>query len=58
MYERYKTEILPNLRDELKKFHVAYILKDLKNDSDFHPERLPYAKEVYSDGRFVIYTVQ
>ena len=57
MYERYKAQILPNLKDELKKFHVSYILKDVENDTDFHPESLSYAKEVYSDGRFVIYKI-
>jgi len=57
MYKKFTTDIRPHLRDELKKFHVSYIMKDLRTDADFHPERLPYVKEVYSDGRFKIYKI-
>ncbi len=58
MYARYKTEIQPHLRQELEKFHVTYIIKDTQTDTDFHPERLPNVKEVYSDDRFLIYKLQ
>ena len=57
MYQRYNEDIKPDLQEELKKFHVAYIMKDILNDTQFHPELLKNIKLVYSDGRFLIYKV-
>lgn len=48
------TDIKPNIRAYLEKYHVSYILKDTVLDPQYHPEKLGAAR-VYSDGRFDIY---
>ena len=55
MYERYMSDIKPNQLEELKKFHVAYIMKDKEEDISFTPETLDNIAKVYEDERFVIY---
>ena len=57
MYARYTRDIQPHLGEELKKFHVTYIIKDTQTDTQFHPERLKNVQQVYSDGRYLIYKV-
>ncbi|OGG53685.1 hypothetical protein A2851_02255 [Candidatus Kaiserbacteria bacterium RIFCSPHIGHO2_01_FULL_53_29] len=57
MYRRYNEDIKPNLQEELKKFHVSYIMKDSLKDTAFHPEQLKNAELVHSDGRILIYKV-
>jgi hypothetical protein len=56
MFAQYES-IRTHLRTELQKFHVSYIMKDLQSP-DFHPESLPFVKEVYSDEHFKIYEVR
>jgi hypothetical protein len=55
MWRRYQEEIKPNLANELKKFHVRYVMKDKQEDHEFHPELLTNINKVYEDTRFVIY---
>lgn len=57
MHARFLNEIQPNLKEKLQKYHVAYILKDVQNDKDFHPGSLSFVEKVYDDGRFEIYAV-
>lgn len=51
---RFQTDIKPNIKAYLKKYHVAYILKDKVLNPAYHPETLG-AKLVYADDRFEIY---
>lgn len=55
LYRRYKNEIQPGIIEELKKYRVAYIIKDKGYDSNFMPEAISQAKLVYEDNRFLIY---
>ena len=55
LYKRYLSEIKPNINQELKKFQVAYIIKDKQINKNFEPEKLNGAKKVYSDERFEVY---
>lgn len=52
--QKFQTDIKPNIKAYLKKYHVSYIIKDAVLDPQYHPERLG-ATRVYSDGRFEIY---
>lgn len=54
---KFNTDIKPNIKAYLKKYHVSYILKDNVLDLQYHPEKLG-AVRVYSDGRFEIYKMQ
>ncbi|MDE1919372.1 MAG: DUF2029 domain-containing protein [Patescibacteria group bacterium] len=51
---RFQTDIKPNIKAYLAKYHVAYILKDKILDPAYHPEMLG-AKLVYADDRFEMY---
>ena len=51
-------EIRPHIVELLKKYHVAYAIKDIKVDSDFHVEKFKNVEEIYNDGRFAIYKFQ
>jgi hypothetical protein len=56
LYDTYVDRVRPNIENELKKYHVSYAIRDTETDtSDFRPDTLPWAKPVYSDGRFIIY---
>jgi hypothetical protein len=55
--QEFQTDIKPNIKMYLKKYHVSYILKDDILDPQYHPEKLG-AMRVYNDGRFEIYRVQ
>lgn len=52
--KKFQTDIKPNIKEYLKKYHVSYILKDKTLDSPFHPEALG-AVLVYTDDRFELY---
>jgi len=52
--QKFQTDIKPNIKAYLKKYHVSYILKDNVLDPQYHPEKLG-ATRVYSDERFEIY---
>lgn len=52
--KKFQTDIVPNIKAYLKKYHVSYILKDVILDPQYDPEKLG-AVRVYSDGRFEIY---
>lgn len=49
--------IQANISAELKKFNVTYIIKDNKNDPQFHPEDIKGSVLVYNDGRFSIFKI-
>lgn len=48
-------EIRPRIVELLKKYHVAYVVKDLVNDKSFHVEKFKNTREIYNDARFVIF---
>ncbi|MHB0865973.1 MAG: hypothetical protein ACYC1Y_03720 [Minisyncoccota bacterium] len=50
--------IQSNIDTELKKFGVAYFIKDKDNDPQFHPENIKGSTLVYDDGRFSIYKIK
>ncbi|KKW43428.1 MAG: hypothetical protein UY93_C0002G0024 [Parcubacteria group bacterium GW2011_GWA1_56_13] len=54
MERRFRTDIKPNIKTYLEKYHVSYILKDVARDAQYHPEALG-AVRVYADGHFEIY---
>jgi len=51
---KFTTDIRSHIAEYLKKYHVSYILKDIKLDPQYHPEELGAAL-VYSDDRFDLY---
>ncbi len=51
-------EIRPHIAEWLKKYRVVYAIKDVKNDPGFHIEKFKNFKEIYNDGRFVMYINQ
>lgn len=51
---KFQNDIKPNIKAYLKKYHVAYILKDKILDPQYHPEKLG-AVRVYDDDRYEIY---
>lgn len=55
--DEYK-EIQSHINVELKKFKVAYIIKDKENDPQFHPEDIKGTTLIYNDGRFLIYKIK
>ncbi|MFZ1075046.1 MAG: hypothetical protein WAN50_01600 [Minisyncoccia bacterium] len=54
METEFQTDIKPNIKAYLKKYHVTYILKDDVLDPTYQPEELG-AVRVYADSRFEIY---
>jgi hypothetical protein len=52
--QKFLTDIKPNIRAYMKKYHVSYIIKDTVLDLQYRPEKLG-ATRVYSDERFEIY---
>lgn len=54
---KFQTDIKPNIKAYLKKYHVSYILKDKVLDPQYHPETLGAVK-VYTDDRYEIYKLQ
>jgi uncharacterized membrane protein len=57
MHIRYQEDVRPNLYEKLKKYNVTYIMKDFREDKDFHPEKLPFVEEVYNDTLIAIYKI-
>ena len=55
--KKFQTDIKPNIKAYLKKYHVSYMLKDNTLDSPFYPEKLG-AVRVYADDRFELYKMQ
>jgi len=51
---KFQTDIKPNIKAYLAKYHVSYILKDKMLNPKYHPETLG-AKLVYSDDRYEIW---
>lgn len=47
--------VRPHIYDFLKKYQVAYVVKDLLRDNNFHIEKLKNTKEVYNDSTIAIY---
>jgi hypothetical protein len=54
--KRFQTDIKPNIKAYLKKYHVSYILKDTVLDPQYHPEKLG-AVRVYTDNRYELYHI-
>ncbi len=52
--EKFRTDVKPNIRAYLQKYHVSYILKDKALDPQYHPEKLG-AVRVYTDDRYEIW---
>lgn len=57
LYQQYRDEIKPNINEKLKKYQVAYIIKDKEFKSNFQPENLEGTELVYQDERFLIYKI-
>lgn len=55
--KKFRTDIRPNIKEYLEKYHVSYIVKDIVLDPQYHPEKLG-AELVYSDGRFELYKMR
>lgn len=55
LIEKNDKEIKPNINELLRKYQVTYAVKDKLNGGNFNVERLKNIKEIYNDGRFVIY---
>ena len=56
LYSEFKDRVQPNIVEELRKYHVSYIVRDMVLDTPtFHPELIPSTKLVYADDRFMIY---
>lgn len=51
---KFQTDIKPNIKAYLKKYHVSYLLKDKELRSHYRPEALG-AVRVYADDRYEIY---
>lgn len=58
LIEKNERDIRPRIKELLKKYQVAYAIKDLLNDPNFHVEKLKNTREIYNDGRFAIYQFQ
>ncbi len=52
--QKFLTDIKPDIKEYLEKYHVSYIIKDTVLDLQYRPEKLG-ATRVYSDERFEIY---
>lgn len=57
LYRQYWDEIKPKINEKLKKYQVAYIIKDKEYDSNFRPEVFDDTELVYRDERFLIYKI-
>ncbi|MCX6787571.1 MAG: hypothetical protein NT108_00175 [Candidatus Kaiserbacteria bacterium] len=55
--KKFRTDIKPNIKAYLEKYHVSYILKDKVLDPSYQPKKLG-ALLVYSDERFELYKLQ
>jgi hypothetical protein len=55
LYGQYKNDIKPNIKDELKKFKVSYVMKDKERDKWTAPN---FLKSVWSNDRFEIFIVR
>lgn len=55
LIDKNNKEIKPHINELLRKYQVAYAIKDKLNNSNFNVERLKNIKEIYNDGRFIIY---
>ena len=55
--KKFRTDIRPNIKAYLKKYHVSYILDDKTLNSPYRPETLG-AVLVYTDDRFELYKMQ
>jgi len=54
---KFKSDIKPNIKTYLKKYHVSYILKDKTLNPKYRPEALG-AVRVYTDDRYEIWHLQ
>ena len=54
---KFRTDIKPNIRAYLEKYHVSYILRDKVLNPQYQPEALG-AVRVYADDRYEIYRLQ
>ena len=55
--KKFRTDVKPNIKAYLKKYHVSYILMDKTLDSPYRPETLG-AVRAYADDRFELYKLQ
>lgn len=55
--KKFRTDIKPNIKAYLQKYHVSYILKDKVLNPLYKPETLG-AVQVYADDRFELYKMQ
>ena len=57
LYNQYKNDIKPNIKEKLKKFNVSYIVKDKNEGKMLMPEEILGTELVWKNDRFEIYTI-
>lgn len=58
LLSEYKNNIRPNIKAELKKFKVSYIIKDKSKSGSFDPVKISGSKLIWQNSRFQIYSVE
>ena len=57
LFNQYQNDIRPNINQQLKKFHVSYILVDKVNAWPLDMEKINNVKIVFQNGDFLIYKI-
>ena len=57
LYDQYTKEIVPNIGRYLKKYHVAYFIKDRRVDKDIDAEKIGMERAYYDDN-FEVYKIK
>lgn len=57
LYDKYEKEIVPNIGDYLKKYQVAYFIKDARVNKNLDAEKIGLER-VYDDGNFEVYKIK
>jgi len=57
LYDKYTKEIVPNIGYYLKKYHVAYFIKDRRVDKNIYAEKIGMER-VYYDDNFEVYKIK
>ena len=57
LFNQYKDDIQPNINQQLKKFHVSYILIDKENNSPSDMKKINNIKIVFQNEKFIIYKI-
>lgn len=55
LFQQYQNDIQPNINQQLKKFHVSYILIDKEKAGQLDIEKINNIKTVFQNEKFIIY---